>query len=134
MALPMLLKELKAAGYRIVHVEAAGERPKSLPELPAPAVADSGNWPKVIKASASSDDKPVKTHARTRVAHKSAARTRVAHNRCAQRTRSGDHRQHFQEEEQSPDRPIGLRLDVAPALAVSLVALPPDGKTGARFC
>ena len=118
MALPMLLKELKAAGYRIVHVEAAGERPKSLPELPAPAVADSGNWPKVIKVSASSEDEPVRTHARTRVAHKSAARTRGR----AQRARSGDHRQHFQEEEQSPNRPVGLQLDDAPALACDPVA------------
>ncbi len=82
MALPLLLKELKANGYRIVHVEAEGERPSSLPEL-APAVADKGNWPKVIKASVSSDDndiKPVRTvHARTHIAHRSA-RSRVAHN------------------------------------------------------
>ena len=79
MALPLLLKELKANGYRIVHVEAAGERPKSLPELPA--VTDTGNWPKVIKVSASSEDKAVKTvHARTRVAHHRSARSRVAHN------------------------------------------------------
>ena len=35
MALPILLKELKANGYAVVHVVAAGERPKSLPELMA---------------------------------------------------------------------------------------------------
>ncbi len=32
LALPDLLKELKKGGYRVVHVVAAGERPKSLPE------------------------------------------------------------------------------------------------------
>jgi peptidoglycan/xylan/chitin deacetylase (PgdA/CDA1 family) len=36
MALPILLKELKANNYNVVHVVAAGERPKSIPEaLPA---------------------------------------------------------------------------------------------------
>src|SRR5262245_50590749 len=32
MALPILLKELKANGYNVVHVVAAGERPTSIPE------------------------------------------------------------------------------------------------------
>jgi hypothetical protein len=32
MALPILLKELKANGYNVVHVVAAGERPTSSPE------------------------------------------------------------------------------------------------------
>jgi hypothetical protein len=39
MALPILLKELKANGYNVVHVVALGEGPKSIPEqmaLPAP--------------------------------------------------------------------------------------------------
>ncbi len=50
-ALPPLLKELKARGYRIVHVVPDGERPKSVPRLPAPAVADSsGNAPAVTGA------------------------------------------------------------------------------------
>jgi hypothetical protein len=84
MALPLLLKELKANGYRVVHVEAAGERPKSLPELPAPALADSGNWPKVIRVSASSEDEPVRKHARTRVAH------RHAHAKIARNERDPD--------------------------------------------
>ena len=35
MALPILLKELKANGYNVVHVVAAGERPQSVPELVA---------------------------------------------------------------------------------------------------
>ena len=35
MALPILLRELKANGYNVVHVVAGGERPKSIPELMA---------------------------------------------------------------------------------------------------
>jgi hypothetical protein len=35
MALPILLRELKANGYNVVHVVAVGERPKSIPELMA---------------------------------------------------------------------------------------------------
>jgi hypothetical protein len=42
MALPCLLKELKANGYNVVHVVAVGERPKSIPELMAlPALTES---------------------------------------------------------------------------------------------
>src|SRR5215831_17801073 len=40
MALPILLKELKANGYNVVHVVAAGERPKSVPELMALPATD----------------------------------------------------------------------------------------------
>ena len=40
MALPILLKELKANGYNVVHVMAAGERPKSIPELMALPASD----------------------------------------------------------------------------------------------
>ena len=35
MAVPILLKEMKANGYTVVHVVAGGERPKSIPELTA---------------------------------------------------------------------------------------------------
>ncbi len=38
-ALPMLLAELKAHGYHIVHVIPAGVRPKSVPPLPATMIA-----------------------------------------------------------------------------------------------
>jgi len=51
LALPLLLKELKANGYKIVHVVAAGEQPKSLPD----AVATAGEkeaWPRVLHANA----------------------------------------------------------------------------------
>ena len=54
MALPTLLKELKSQGYRVVQVVAAGERPKSVPELVASPVEDRGNWPRVLKTSATS--------------------------------------------------------------------------------
>ena len=40
MALPILLKELKTNGYNVVHVMAAGERPKSIPELMALPASD----------------------------------------------------------------------------------------------
>lgn len=40
LALPMLLKELKANGYNVVHVVAAGERPQSVPELTASSTTD----------------------------------------------------------------------------------------------
>src|SRR5215831_21190145 len=40
MALPILLKELKANGYNVVHVVASGERPKSIPELTASSTSD----------------------------------------------------------------------------------------------
>lgn len=54
LALPSLLKELKEHGYQVVHVVPAGELPKTVPELPAPAVA-SGTWPRVlVHTSASS--------------------------------------------------------------------------------
>jgi len=50
LALPVLLKELKEHGYHIVQVVAAGERPQSLPELPAVPVADKEAWPKIPKS------------------------------------------------------------------------------------
>lgn len=55
LALPSLLKELKEHGYQVVHVVPAGELPKSVPELPAPAAVPSGAWPRVLHSSAKSD-------------------------------------------------------------------------------
>jgi hypothetical protein len=52
MALPALLKELKDRGYSIVQAVPSGERPNSVPERPAPMVADSSGWPRVLKVSA----------------------------------------------------------------------------------
>ncbi len=53
MAVPTLLRELKAKGYKIVQAVPAGERPRLLPDAPA-LVADggtNGGWPRVTKAS-----------------------------------------------------------------------------------
>jgi peptidoglycan/xylan/chitin deacetylase (PgdA/CDA1 family) len=50
MALPMLLKELKARGYHIVQAVPAGERIASVPELPA-KTHEAGGWPRVVKTS-----------------------------------------------------------------------------------
>jgi peptidoglycan-N-acetylglucosamine deacetylase len=62
MALPMILKELKARGYHVVQVVAKGERPASVPELVA--APDKGAWPRVLKTSAevTAVDKPVRHH------------------------------------------------------------------------
>jgi len=62
MALPTLLHELKARGYKIVQAVPAGERPKNVPDSPATVVASgaSGGWPRVVKTSVSSTDKPNK--------------------------------------------------------------------------
>jgi peptidoglycan/xylan/chitin deacetylase (PgdA/CDA1 family) len=46
-AVPQLLKELKARGYRIVHAVPAAPRPETVPELPATMVADNTGWPLV---------------------------------------------------------------------------------------
>jgi peptidoglycan/xylan/chitin deacetylase (PgdA/CDA1 family) len=70
-ALPMLLKELKERGYRIVQAVPTGERPQSVPERPAPLVAENGGWPRVLKASAAAAEGPVKavkSHHRKRLA------------------------------------------------------------------
>ena len=77
MALPILLKELKAKGYKIVQAVPAGERPKSVPENVAPAVADGGGWPRVVKTSLKSAEKRVKVaavHHRKRIAHRARER------------------------------------------------------------
>jgi peptidoglycan/xylan/chitin deacetylase (PgdA/CDA1 family) len=50
MALPMLLKELKAKGYKIVHAVPAGKRPETVPERPATMVAERSGWPRLAPA------------------------------------------------------------------------------------
>ncbi|HXZ45211.1 MAG TPA: polysaccharide deacetylase family protein [Pseudolabrys sp.] len=57
LALPMLLKELKEHGYRIVQVVAAGERPASLPEPVASPDTNKEAWPRVVHTK-TTDDKP----------------------------------------------------------------------------
>jgi peptidoglycan/xylan/chitin deacetylase (PgdA/CDA1 family) len=49
LALPELLKRLKASGYHVVHVVAAGERPKTLPGVVA-TPAEKAVWPAVLHA------------------------------------------------------------------------------------
>jgi peptidoglycan/xylan/chitin deacetylase (PgdA/CDA1 family) len=49
MALPMLLKELKARGFHVVQVVAAGDRPKFVPELLASPAAEKATWPTVLR-------------------------------------------------------------------------------------
>jgi len=49
MALPMLLKELKAHGFHVVHVVAAGDRPKFVPELLASPAPEKSAWPTVLR-------------------------------------------------------------------------------------
>src|SRR5262249_33024194 len=56
MALPILLKELKANGYNVVHVVAAGERPKVVPELITIPTSDGKASPTTLTNAASGDD------------------------------------------------------------------------------
>ena len=60
MALPVLLKQLKSKGFRIVQVVAAGERPPSLPPLVV-ASAKTG-WPTVVKTSAKAGEPRTRRH------------------------------------------------------------------------
>jgi peptidoglycan/xylan/chitin deacetylase (PgdA/CDA1 family) len=79
MALPTLLKELKAKGYKIVQAIPAGERPKSVPESVNPAVVDSGGWPRLVKTSLKHTEKPVRlaaVHHRKRLTHRIRERDR----------------------------------------------------------
>ena len=51
LALPTLLKELKARGYRIVQAVPAGERPASVPEPVIAKAHEAQGWPRVVKVS-----------------------------------------------------------------------------------
>jgi peptidoglycan/xylan/chitin deacetylase (PgdA/CDA1 family) len=72
MALPTLLKELKAKGYRIVQAVPSGERPATVPERAEPMVAEREGWPRLVKAS---------------VVKHSAIKVRVAHHGPRKHTR-----------------------------------------------
>lgn len=55
MAVPALLRELKARGYRIVQAVPAGDRPKAVPDAPSTVVANgakNAGWPRVTKTAA----------------------------------------------------------------------------------
>jgi len=73
MALPILLKELKANGYEVVHVVAEGERPKSVPELMASPTTDEKLSPTVLTSA------PSGTQQNHRIKKHSARRHRPAH-------------------------------------------------------
>jgi peptidoglycan/xylan/chitin deacetylase (PgdA/CDA1 family) len=47
MAVPALLKELKAKGYKVVHAVPAGPRPDAVPDLPPAMVAETPGWPRL---------------------------------------------------------------------------------------
>ena len=95
LALPMLLKELKARGYKIVQAVPAGPRPASVPELIAKTPEPQG-WPRVVKTSTEHSAKKAIHHAHrhhkqkptvadggddaiAKAAAKSAAKTQTAH-------------------------------------------------------
>ncbi len=78
LALPMFLKELKANGYHVVQVVAAGDRPKSLPEVAATPLEKQA-WPRVSRVSADKDE-PAKVRLRHRFKHA------LAHGRSRRRS------------------------------------------------
>jgi hypothetical protein len=80
----MLLKQLKANGYHVVQVVAAGDRPKSLPDLVATGAEKEG-WPRVLHADAEKGG-PVKTAMRHRV---KLALDHTRHRRAAERKEAG---------------------------------------------
>ena len=84
MALPALLKELKARGYRIVQAVPAGERPASVPEPVIAKAHEAQGWPRVVKASLKSEP------AATEHAAKKYARHHVRHHRKHKVVAAGD--------------------------------------------
>jgi peptidoglycan-N-acetylglucosamine deacetylase len=77
-ALPILLKELKANGYNVVHVVAGSERPKSIPELMAMPATDGKTLPTDF-TNASNGDHSLATRQSHRVKKRSASRHHPAH-------------------------------------------------------
>jgi peptidoglycan/xylan/chitin deacetylase (PgdA/CDA1 family) len=78
LAVPTLLKELKARGYRVVQVVAAGERPDQLPELLGAPEYNKEGWPRIVKANVTraAPDKAALRHRATKDA--GAKRRRLA--------------------------------------------------------
>src|SRR5262245_15586857 len=72
-ALPILLKELKANGYSVVHVVAGGEQPKSAPELMVSPTTDGTASPTALAGAPSSASQ---SH---RIKKRSATRHHPAH-------------------------------------------------------
>lgn len=84
LALPALLKELKANGYHIVQVVAAGKRPKLLPEVVASTIEKEA-WPRILHVNAEKDG-PAKVRLRHRV---KVALAHHRHRRSAERPEAG---------------------------------------------
>jgi peptidoglycan/xylan/chitin deacetylase (PgdA/CDA1 family) len=78
LALPILLKELKANGYHVVHVVAAGEQPKSVPELMASPATDRSASPTVL-TNAPSGDHALTARPNHRVKKRNASKHHPAH-------------------------------------------------------
>src|SRR5215510_537492 len=75
LAVPVLLKELKQRGYRIVHVVATGEHPGSVPELLGAPEYNKEGWPRVVEANGSRE-KPAKVALRHRAKNDSTTKRR----------------------------------------------------------
>jgi peptidoglycan/xylan/chitin deacetylase (PgdA/CDA1 family) len=75
LAVPVLLKELKQRGYRVVQVVATGERPESVPELLGAPEYNKEGWPRVVKAGVS-QEKPTKVALRHRVTNDATTKRR----------------------------------------------------------
>ena len=58
LAVPVLLKELKQRGYRVVQVVAAGERPESVPELLGTPEYNKEGWPRVVRPMSAERRRP----------------------------------------------------------------------------
>jgi peptidoglycan/xylan/chitin deacetylase (PgdA/CDA1 family) len=78
MALPMLLNELKANGYNVVHVMAAGKRPKSIPELMALPAPDE-KAPSTVLTNAPNDDDALTARQNHRIKKSRVSRHRPTH-------------------------------------------------------
>src|SRR5215475_2940532 len=72
-ALPIFLKELKANGYSVVHVVAAGEQPKSVPELMASPTTDGTASPTALASA------PISASQSHRTKKRSASKHHPAH-------------------------------------------------------
>lgn len=75
LAVPVLLKQLKERGYRVVQVVAAGERPASVPELLDAPEYNKEGWPRVVKANVSRA-KPAKVAVRDRATNNATTKRR----------------------------------------------------------
>jgi peptidoglycan/xylan/chitin deacetylase (PgdA/CDA1 family) len=78
MALPILLKELKANGYNVVHVVALGEGPKSIPELMALPAPDE-KAPSTVLTNAPNGDDALTARQNHRIKKRRVSRHRPTH-------------------------------------------------------